>query len=429
MSKVNNFLMALLTGAVLMPSCQKEDFEGPQNSSGYVFPNFKNPTETLIKSNLEVPAGLAYNFFGAKKSETKGSAEVNANIEGLYAEGPTFKNLYNAGGLKVFENPNVSKFSGSLTDLNTFSSNILTEFDLTKYTVDFDAISYHSKKDSLFRPNGLTIDNLVLDDGTVLSSSNSSDKIFKKSSGGGIEVYMQDSQLERITDIIQKRDRRIFAAQAPKIDKNTHAVISPKKVISINNKVIKNEFELPYDANSAKLVDFNSYPSFWEEAPYFEKIRIVENSEAGKKNFGTEFYVSDLLGDAIYKIDSKNNVSVLAKNLRYPSSVAVDSAGTVFYTSSPLTLDFAGLIDYPAALYALNPQTGESKLISEFGGNELKDYFFSERSLVVRYPNVGVCRLPVAFDVTNIFYETPKKDYFMLSNSHNGAIEVISIDK
>ena len=64
MKRANNFFkIALLTGALALAnySCEKsEDDPVQENPTGYVFPSFKNPTETLIKGNLESPAGLSY---------------------------------------------------------------------------------------------------------------------------------------------------------------------------------------------------------------------------------------------------------------------------------------------------------------------------------------------------------------------------------
>ena len=115
--------------------------------------------------------------------------------------------------------------------------------------------------------------------------------------------------------------------------------------------------------------------------------------------------------------------------LRYPSSLAVDSLEDIFYTTSPLWNGEGGWnnLKYPTALYALNPETGKSTLIHEFN-ETLTDYLTTGATINVEY-NKELYIAPIGFNVTNILYESAKELDFLITNSHQGTLKVVSTDK
>ncbi len=425
MSKFRDFLkIGTLAGLMaFLPSCEKD----PQGKDeGYKLPKFENVYENLIQDKLEFPSGLSNNS-AARKYGLKSTKGTNAVIEGVFIEAPLFINNRGAKGIEPYQNPTISEYSGDLLSLSTTP---LTEIDLATYFSDFDSPTFYPMQDSLWRAKGITLDNLVLEDGTILSSSNSSDKIFKRNLSGGIELLLQDSRLERITDMALASDGIIYAVQAPLVDDdNVSLVLFPKRVISIDGTNIRTEFELPSDIASHSWGDKVNYPFWWREAPLLEKLKIIENSENGKKQFGAEFYVSDLFEGKIYKVDALKNVEVLAQGLQFPSSLAVDSIGNIFYTTSPLGAGGSGwnTLDYKSSLNMLNPETGESVLLNEFD-ETLSDYASTGGWAYAKYKGL-VYLIPVGFNITNVLYESPEKLEFLITNSLQGTLKSVTLEK
>lgn len=406
-----------------LAGCKKEEDDDNQP---YKFPDFKNITEVLKKKDLFFPAGLSSTNRN-KKSFPGNRKSISGEIEGIFIETPVYLNLRGSGGIQPFQNPRISQFSNISGEIVT---NSVGEIDLSAFFQDFDSYGYlgqwviFGQPDSLWRAKGLVLDCVLLPEGTIISSSNSSDKLFITNSSGNTDVYMQDEELCRITDMIYGTDNKIYAVKAPLIDVlASPKIIEPKKVISIKDGIIETEFELPSTETHIQYVDNNTV--------LYDRLKIIENSEAGKKKFGTLFYISDLLENVIYKIDTLKVVSVLTNNLTYPSSLAVDSIGTIYYSSSPL-LGYTGDISQLASktsIFALNPETGESKYIHTF--NELTYDYSTGEYFNVKLP--GDIRktysLPVDFNVTNFLYESRTKLEFIFSNSHQGTLKFISIDK
>lgn len=430
-SRKNILRIGALAGIMaFMSHRQKDELYEPFES-----PHFKNVSEELVEGNLEFPSGLSSNY-SSEKLGVKSTKSFDSDITfngGIFVQGPRFyKDTINHGAdITKGKNPIISQFSRSLDNLTVSP---LVGFDLSEYSSDFDSFSYYALADSLYRSRGLTLDGLILKNGSILFSSNSSDRIFKIGLSGP-EIYLEGEKLKRITDMIQGEDDCIYAVQAPLInDDNSSKVDVPKRVISIDDKLsINEEFVLPTDINSHPypwIDNIPNAPNWWRTAPYIEKLKIIENSKLGKEKFGTEFYVSDLLEDVIYKVDAQRNVEVLAEGLRYPSSLAVDSNGNIFYTTSPLTLGGPSEdIDYPAALCVLNPETGQSTLLHEFGGKDISKYFGTGGAIYVKYKGQSGYVVPIGFNVTNILYESAYNLNFLLTNSHQGTLKIVSADK
>jgi len=416
---IKNILrIGTLAGFMAFMSCEKDYFEIDHQPT-YLL----NIHETEIAGDLERPSGLS-SYIILKKSGTKSFQENNLSV---LAQGPLiYRPPFGKIDWAKCKNPEISQLSGSLDNLSLSS---LKEFNFEKYFSDFKTngnkcIIYDLDGDGVndivgySRPIGLTLDNLIMNDGIILLSSNSSDKIFKINPVG-IDIYLQDTELERITDMIIANDEKIYAVQAPLTDYSDSSIVVPKKVISIDNKDIREEFTLPSE---------NSYRLGYN-AQFYEQLKIVENSKLGKEKFGTEFYVSDLLEDAIYKVKN-GNVSELARRLRYPSSLAVDSIGNLFYTTTPLWLAGPGPtdIEYPTELRMLNPKTLESTLIHKFDEKNIHEYATSGAGIYVKY-NGKEHVLPVGFNVSNVLYETKDKMDFLITNSHQGTLKLIGMDK
>jgi len=404
---------------VLMINCEK--------SQPYETPAFRSVSEKQIAVNLEHPSGLSSNSYS---QFAKGSKSSNITV---LAQGPLFFVNRDEGRIDLTKsvNPMICQIEGTLDNLG-LSSTSLAEFDIENYFLDFNTSASHGLNDSITRPIGLTLDNLVLGDGSVLVSSNSSDKIFKINLSGGIEVYLQNKELERITDIILGTNGKVYAAAVCKINSNDSSKVEvSKRVISIDNGIINIEFVLPSDVNTHSWATGSDYyiKNWWRNAPYFEKLKVIENSEIGKKNFGAEFYVSDLLEDVIYKVDSKKNISVLAEGLRHPSSLVVDAEGNIFYTNSPLWFE-RGLtdIEYPTELRVLNPETGQSTTIHRFDEKNIDEYTSSGTGMYVKY-NKETYVLPIGFNVTGILNESDNALTFLFTNSHQGTLKQLLVIK
>jgi hypothetical protein len=414
-------------------SCQKESPD--RTDDQYKLPKFNFVSEKNIKDNLEMPSGLS-NSLNSDYLHIK-SMSSDFNIMGIFAEGPTFQNLWSNGGFQKFKNPIISKISGNLNNLAMIP---IAEISLEKYSTDFDSFIYWPLPDSLWRPRGLTLDGLILRNGMTLLSSNSSDKIFNINISGEIEIFIQNEMLLGITDMIETEDGKIFAVQAPIFDNsNPSLMICPKRVISIENGIINVEFDLPTEISSYENILYNSndYPNWFKEAQLREKLKIIENSDLGKEKFKTRFYIADLLGDVIYKVDDEDNLSILAKNLRYPTSLAIDSLGNIFYTNSYLwgmaDADWKS-IDYPAELNALNPESGQSVLISKFGSSNIYDYYSSmDENIGLNYMsirgNMDLHLLPLGYNVTNIILENSGEINFLISDSNMGIIKLIKFNR
>ena len=439
MKTLKNILrIGALAGFMAFMSCTKDDL--------YETPHFKNVYEKQIAGNLERPSGLASNY-GSKKSGTLKSTDYYLD-KGIFIEGPifyldTFDDIYYGINTAKTINPKLSQLSGSLDNLTISSSQ---ELNIKNFFDDFNpnkssilSLPSDSLKPEFVKPWGLTLDNLILKDGSTLLSSNSADRLFEISSSG-LETYLRDNRLERITDMIQGTNGKIYVVQAPliKIKNNDTIIEIPKRVISIDNGNITKEFELPTNINTHFIL-FSSLPSWvnsvlkfnwWKNSPYYEKLKIIENSELGKQNFkAAEFYISDLLEDVIYKVDAQKNVSILAKGLKFPSSIAVDLEGNIFYTTSPMWVPGEKSIQYPTELRMLNPETGQSSsLIHKFNEKNTSEYVSTKSTIHIKYQGEEYV-MPLGFNVTSILYESKDKMDFLFTNSHQGTLKWVSANK
>lgn len=428
MNKFKEFTNYLKLGALggimaLLPCCNEDPI--PQDKPSeikYEFISHKNLAE-----NLEFPSGLAQ----SNKIYLKSSKGIDEDFNGILATGPTFQNLWDNGGLQKYENPRVFQFSSNLTKSNLSSSadivlTPLSEIDLERYSSDFDSFGYSNFPDSLWRARGLTLDGLVLKDNTILSSSNSSNKLFRTNELGQIDVFLEDDKLDKITKMIEGSDGKIYASEVQKIDENNNSlIISPKRVVSISpiDKSINVEFELPSSLDSSNI--FEDYPGQLKtEAPFMERLKIAENSPAGKERNGIKFYISDLLKKTIYASDKSNNLSVIANNLRYPYLLGVDSIGNIFYATSPLS---KGTF-YPMEIHVLDPETKESKPVYKFN-ETLKDYINSRGIEVIGEDNKRGTILLIGFDVSGIMRESGDTLELLVTNSNKGTLDRIFLEK
>ncbi|MCU0455828.1 MAG: hypothetical protein MUE74_05950, partial [Bacteroidales bacterium] len=137
----------------------------------YIIPDFRNPSTSIIKDNLEFPSGIS-DFGGDTKSINTGKSAFNNISSGVFIEGPRFKDFHGSVGLQLIQNPKISKFEIDL-DLTTLdvspvdylSTNTVSEIDFYKYPSDFDSFNYlgchisSTNIDSVWRAARLTLDN------------------------------------------------------------------------------------------------------------------------------------------------------------------------------------------------------------------------------------------------------------------------------
>jgi hypothetical protein len=428
----NKWLLGTILGAaILFYSCEKNDkFHDP-----YVLPDFKNPQVSILKDNLDCPSGLS-GFLIDNKSN-KASKSIHQNLtSGVFVEGPSFIDYHDDVGPQLTKNPRISRFEidldqipSEITPIDYLKLSIISEIDFSIYSNDFDSFNYIGcwislgKPDSVWRAARLVLDNCVVNDGSILTSSNSSDKIFITDFNGETEIFLEDPKLLGITDLVYNKSGEIYAAQAPIIDQTDPLkVLRTKRIISIEKGSIKTEFELP-TAIAQRLNQEISYR--WKHLPNIEQIKIIENSDAGKDRFGVDYYVADMLSNVIYKVDNDGNIAVLAKNLNYPTSIAIDSVGNLFYTGSPITSKWKPEFNRRESLYAVNPESGSIKLICEYGPN-VEEYPWPATDFL---EIDNLIYLVADLNVTNLLYETSKALFFLITNTRLGNIHLIKIDK
>ncbi|GIU68242.1 MAG: hypothetical protein KatS3mg001_092 [Candidatus Pacearchaeota archaeon] len=431
-------LTALVLGCNFIFGPDKPDF-----NPGYTITNVQ---ERIIQRNLENPGGLSYgtenlNLASYLNLNTLGQSNYNysttnnssnasqINYTALFSTGPLFKHSKETNRIEGFLNPAVHSFQGSVDLLsNNPTLNKILEFPLSTYFSDFTTGTFNLRQDSILQPIG-NISDIVFTNKGIFYSANTSNKLFKIDLNGP-SVFLENNELFGITDMIFARDGKIYAAQAPraKLDSMVNyiphfSITRPKRVISIDltTKTITQEFELPTEKEI--------HPKTTEDLRLFsrgfladERIKIVENSVNGKNVLGIDFYVSDMLKEVIYKVTNKK-VEVLKDSVNLPTSLAVDSIGNLFYTSSPLW-DYPILYWVsPTKIYMLNPATLEEKVVYNFG--EEQDY---EILAGMKVKN-GRYITQVGVNITNVLLEDSNNLIFIFTNSHANDIRVITAKK
>ncbi len=426
MGKFKNFLrIGALAGLItLLPYCKKENYEPPIQEDP-IETEYKILSRKNLAGGLTSPSGLSEID---KLYSLKSSNGIADDLNGILTNGATFQDLWAEGGIQPLQNPKVLQFSTDLSkSSNTLSEVVLTtlcEFDLKEYTSDFDSYGYFPRADSSRIAQGVLLDALVLNDRNILTSSNSSDKIFRTSELGVVNIFKQDERLNRITDMIQGEDNKIYVAAVEEIDYlDSNKIVSPKRILSISSdgELINTEFELP---SSFDLDNFFPESSgLWRKAPYIEKLKIVENSPAGKEKSGVKFYVSDLLKRRIYGVGEDNNVRFVAETEWNPSILGVDSIGTPIYATSPVwrTVYYNTLANQ-MSIFILNPETGESKVIHTFN-ETVKDYLSTGELIQVKGKDGLKYSMPLGLDVSAIVKESKDTLELLFTNSHRGTLE------
>ncbi|GIW53279.1 MAG: hypothetical protein KatS3mg081_2634 [Gemmatimonadales bacterium] len=440
-TKLSRVLKPITTGsAALVLGCNfifgpdKPDF-----NPGYTITNVQ---EKIIQRNLENPGGLSYNtdnlnlasYLNLKSlgtpsydySTTNNSSNTSLiNYTALFSTGPLFKHSRETDRTEGFLNPAVYAFQGSVDLLsNNPPLNKILEFPLSTYFSDFTTGTFRWRQDDILRPIG-NIADIVFTNKGIFCSANTSNKLFEIGLDGP-SVFIENNELFGITDMIFARDGKIYAAQAPRVKVDsivnyiTHLSITrPKRVISIDltTKTITQEFELPTEKEiHPKSPEDNRLNSKGFLAD--ERIKIVENSVNGKNVLGIDFYVSDMFKEVIYKVTNKK-VEVLKDSVNLPTSLAVDSTGNLFYTSSPLW-DYPILYWVsPTKIYMLNPATLEEKVVYNFG--EEQDY---EILSALKVKN-GRYITQTGVNITNVLLEDGDNLIFIFTNSHAKDIRVI----
>ena len=356
------------------------------------------------------------------------SKSINQYTTGInvFCENP----LFNGPPVTDFEiRPKILKFTEdeqtilaggeiSLYHLSELTSAITNDFD-TGWVENY---TFNEK--TILRPRGLSIDAVVLEDNSVLVSSNVSKKIFEIDESGIDHVYLEDDELIGITNMILGSDGKIYCAQLPLIDPPNN-IIRPKRVISVDSqKNINIEFELPigtFGGTCASGLDNTKYAG--NCLPMDTHLKIIENTNIGEDK-PSKFYVTDLLTQVVYGISQKGDVSILA-NLRYPSSVAIDNYGKLFVTTSPLLSLEREVSHYPE-LFEINPETEETTLLHSF----TKDSNSYRSGIAEEVIIEGQKYLfPTNFTMYSALFENEAKFVFIYTNSLTGTFNKLDATK
>ncbi|VVB83740.1 Uncharacterised protein [uncultured archaeon] len=399
---------AIFAGSIFLNGCPA--YDNSKKSEHYVL---KNISKIILGKNYEPLGGLS----SAGNVNSAKGIKKGASLEKIFIESPLFKQ---SSTLNFILPPSIySESDSSPTKMYSFPDEDVNEF-LTGWTEDV------TKDDGelVVRPHGLILDSLLLDDGSVLVSSNISKKLFRVYSNNENfeeEVYLEDDELVGITDMIMGRDGKVYCTQQ-QLNAVGNDIARHKRVISIDyNKNISEEFLLP-DGISSGYMNFIQENSKYSQATLNigSKIDIIENTETGKQLTNAKFYVSDQLTGAIYSVSDANEISILRENLQSPSSLAIDKEGRVIITTGPI-LDSSNIV-IPSKVIAIKPQ-GLDEEIYSFSEDSGKDY---NTGLVI---SQGENKIPLAFFMSSVLSEDSANWEFSYTKSLTGETGIFTASK
>jgi hypothetical protein len=346
----------ILSTSIFFGACKlPEIFPNLFDNTSY---NLSNFVEKTLGRGYERPGGLSTSREYSKNA-TKQLAKKTDITNVFFLEKPTYKTLEDENGesyrsfvkkpsiYQLPENSLVYEFPEE--DVNDF-----TETDSSECLDENGNFLYDSDGKMIRRPRGLTLESVVLNDNSMVISSNLSKKLFRVynlDSKSQKETYKDDDELIFTTGMILGSDDKIYLVQPPLYkrdisDPSLFVTERAKRVLSIDindlKKTLNLETELPdifYLGNSMGVPNnrgkYSGLP-----CEIGEQLKIIENSAEGKARNGIDFYVSDLMEMKIYqlaKLKDGYDISVFNEDLSYPpTSMFVDKAGNLFITSSPV---------------------------------------------------------------------------------------------
>lgn len=272
---------------------------------------------------------------------------------------------------------------------------------------------------------GNSLDALLLKDKSTLISSNVSWKIFRINSSGEKETYLEDPELVGIRDMMLSKDNKIYFVQDAlyeRINDSTIITTRPKRAMSIDSlKNINFEFELPDKKSSYSLLSVRAENPLYagNRSQLGGQLKIVENSQKGKKQTGIDFFVSDFLENRIYDVrkdSSMYSVDIFKENLVAPPvAIKTDNQGNLYVLTSPLLNPDTTIVSQEPMILSIDSTRVATPIYSfssenfDFSGPE---YF--EEGLSGRFSRLFSCSM-------NLF-ETDIDVAFFITLSHNGKL-------
>ena len=384
-------------------------------NKGYVLKEFGQPE--LFGEGYERPGGITKEtIYSTKETIYSNENPIGMpELSGIYFAG---KPIYGPGTFLL--PPTIYKYDSGGIPVIVFDS--FTNSDLEDFSsAAGNNIDYNGQ--SGIRPNGLYINLVQLDDGSIIVSSNmsitsdsednKSSKLFRIFDNGTElekEVWMNDNGLYGITHIIKGSDGKIYATQVH--------LTRPNRVISINpnTKNINPEFEIPGEQNSV----FSKMG-----IPTDAQLKIAENSLEGKVANGVDFYVSDLMNDKIYKVSS-GEVTILA-SIRKPTSMVVDYSGNLFVTTAPYLNTDASSFGMKTELLEINPINGTSELLYDAFNEDISDYN-TAGGIIVNFDGQSYL-FTTGFEISALLHENPTTWTMLFTNSHSGKLNILTTIK
>lgn len=361
-----------------------------------------NITEEVLVDGLEMAQGLS----GLAKGADPDSIIKHGKFTSVFCERPL---LSSSGGFA--KAPRIIKYAdGDMT--------VLYEFQAAD-TADFSTGVRHVTTGGL-RPVGLVLETAVLPDSSVLFTTNITDKIYRITSGGNKEVYLENDALMGTTGMIMGDDGKVYCAQVPFYYIFQDVVVRKKRVISIDSGMnIKVEFELPdrdYRSGWGHLINGRTDTGAISMV-MGNLIKVTENTAEGKRiNDPSKFYASDMLSHVIYKVSDAGVVNVLKEGIWCPSSMQVGKLGKVFVTTGTLLDAQHNVIPgYLPKLVAVNPKTDKAYDIYVFKEENSYQTGFSEV--------VSGGEIPMGFSISSILFEGDTRMEFYFTNTFNGKFK------
>ena len=367
--------------------------------------SLKNASEQALVEKIDRPYGLS-----SSKSTSKNVLSKSLGLEAKIFCSATIP-------------PRVYTYSNGI-------ESIFYEFG-EKDSSDFKALSFSYSRNVMSW--GLIVDTIVLRDGSILVSSNVSNKIFKITPNKDESIYIKDDRLFGINSMILGSDNKIYCAQSSIKDKR------PKRIISIDaNRTITEEFSLPIIGGDPNYMDIIFSDGEKNILAINEQVKIAENSDEGKLRSGFKFYVTDMntsgryesLKSAIYGVSENNIPELITDKVRLPTSINVDKKGNPIVTTSPiLDREYLGMI-YSTELDIINPDTGEISPLYTFD-EQVTDYktgFYVP--VILAGDNYETRKVtPVGFAISSVLSDTDTSFEFWFTNSLSGKLKSLTATK
>ena len=326
-----------------------------------IYGNFKNK---ILSYGLENPSGISL-YESGKKSMLKSETKASSLEELVFCSSP----IFNGTQTEFLINPKIFNYEGDL-----MTTNLLYEFqneDIDYFKTDNLELIRNEEGNTHFingvaayRSIGSNLDTAILPGGNILFSSIVSNKILSLN-GGEKNIYLEDDDLIGINNMIYGSDDKVYLTQVA-IRNSNGQIIRPKRVLSLDNSNNLNlEIELPEGTHTNSNLKIRSDHSLYggDFLEIGSQVRMVENLD--QKLDPSKFYVLDQFSKAIYKISEGGLINLLENTSPeiYPSGIAAEIKGKIYYITSPLfSLETSGISHFPE-LRVLDPKKIEQNTL------------------------------------------------------------------